>query len=155
MMKVDGARRYAVRAHKLTQHVKGDMAADRRLPSDEQYKWNEIRPRWYKVSEEERRSISPVLGIYRLGDKANYPLRKSVSIMTDQELRARVRKGVVVAAVSDGLLSLEESCERYKLSVDKFLSWQRSIERDGLPGLRATSIQDYRRLIIKTKTPQP
>jgi hypothetical protein len=42
---------------------------------------------------------------------------------------------VVVAAVRDGLLSLEESCERYKLrlSVDQFLSWQRSIERDGLP----------------------
>jgi hypothetical protein len=107
------------------------------------------------VSEEDRRSISPVLGICHLGDDADYPLRKSVSIMTDQELRVRVRKGVVVAAVRDGLLSLEESCERYKLSVDKFLSWQRSIERDGLPGSRATSIQDYRRLIIKTTTPQP
>jgi hypothetical protein len=31
-----------------------------------------------------------------------------VSIMTDQELHARVRKAVVVAAVCDGLLSLEE-----------------------------------------------
>ena len=73
--------------------------------------------------------------------------------MADQELHARVRKAVVVAAVCDGLLSLEEACERYKLSIDKFLSWQRSIER--LSGLRVTSIQDYRRLITKTKTPQP
>jgi hypothetical protein len=28
--------------------------------------------------------------------------------------------------------------------VDEFLSWQRSIDRYGLPGLRATRIQDYR-----------
>jgi Protein of unknown function (DUF1153) len=28
--------------------------------------------------------------------------------------------------------------------VDEFLSWQRSIDRHGLAGLRATRIQDYR-----------
>jgi hypothetical protein len=50
----------------------------------------------------------------------------------------------VVAAVRGGLLSLEEACERYTLTVDEFLSWQRSIDRHGLPGLRATRIQDYR-----------
>jgi Protein of unknown function (DUF1153) len=65
------------------------------------------------------------------------------------------RKAEVVAAVRGGLLSLEEACERYKLTVDEFLSWQRSIDRHGLPGLRATSIQDHRRLITKTKTRQP
>jgi hypothetical protein len=54
------------------------------------------------------------------------------------------RKAEVVAAVRGGLLSLEEACERYKLTVDEFLSWQRSIDRHGLPGLRATRIQDYR-----------
>ena len=54
------------------------------------------------------------------------------------------RKAEVVAAVRGGLLSLEEACERYKLTVDEFLSWQRSIDRYGLPGLRATRIQDYR-----------
>jgi hypothetical protein len=99
--------------------------------------------------------------------------KKVVSIMTDQQLRggARVRyvmgpdgspltiadlppkdtkrwvirrKAEVVAAVRGGLLNLEEACERYKLTVDEFLSWQRSIDRHGLPGLRATRIQDYR-----------
>ena len=45
------------------------------------------------------------------------------------------RKAEVVAAVRGGLLSFEEACERYKLTVDEFLSWQRSIERHGLPGL--------------------
>ena len=54
------------------------------------------------------------------------------------------RKADVVAAVRGGLLSLEEACERYTLTVDEFLSWQRSIDRFGLPGLRATRIQDYR-----------
>jgi hypothetical protein len=89
----------------------------------------------------------------RFGPNIDRVRKSVVCIMTDQELHARVRKAVVVAAVCDGLLSLEEACERYKLSIDKFLSWQRSIER--LSGLRATSIQDYRRLITKTKTPQP
>jgi hypothetical protein len=65
------------------------------------------------------------------------------------------RKAEVVAAVRGGLLSLEEACERYKLTVDELLSWQRSIDRDGLLGLRATRIQDYRRLITNTKKPQP
>jgi len=54
------------------------------------------------------------------------------------------RKAQVVAAVRGGLLSLEEACERYTLTVDEFLSWQRSIDRYGLPGLRTTRIQDYR-----------
>src|SRR5215212_8768197 len=43
------------------------------------------------------------------------------------------RKAELVAAVRGGLLSLEEACERYTLTVDEFLSWQRSIERYGLP----------------------
>lgn len=54
------------------------------------------------------------------------------------------RKAEVVAAVRGGLLSLEEACQRYTLTVEEFLSWQRSIERHGLPGLRATRIQQYR-----------
>ncbi len=54
------------------------------------------------------------------------------------------RKAEVVAAVRGGLLSLEEACDRYTLTVEEFLSWQRSIDRHGLPGLRATRIQHYR-----------
>ena len=54
------------------------------------------------------------------------------------------RKAEVVAAVRGGLISLEDACSRYKLTVEEFLSWQRSIERHGLPGLRATRIQQYR-----------
>ncbi|MEL6747043.1 MAG: DUF1153 domain-containing protein [Pseudomonadota bacterium] len=54
------------------------------------------------------------------------------------------RKAEVVAAVRGGLLSIEDACERYKLTVDELLSWQRSIDRHGLPGLRATRLQEYR-----------
>jgi hypothetical protein len=54
------------------------------------------------------------------------------------------RKAELVTAVRGGLLSLEEACERYTLTVDEFLSWQHLIDRHGLPGLRVTKIQDYR-----------
>jgi len=54
------------------------------------------------------------------------------------------RKAEVVAGVRSGLLSLEEACERYKLSVEEFLSWQRLIDRHGMRGLRATRLQEYR-----------
>ena len=55
------------------------------------------------------------------------------------------RKAQVVAAVRGGLLSIEEACSRYMLTVDEFLSWQSSIDRHGLAGLRTTRIQEYRR----------
>jgi hypothetical protein len=54
------------------------------------------------------------------------------------------RKAEVVSAVRGGLLSLEEACGRYTLTVDEFLNWQKSIEDHGLPGLRTTRIQHYR-----------
>ena len=91
--------------------------------------------------------------------------------MTDQNIRARVRyvigpdgspltvadlpprdtkrwvirrKAEVVAAVRGGLLSLEEACNRYRLTLEEFLSWQASIDEYGLAGLRTTRIQQYR-----------
>ena len=54
------------------------------------------------------------------------------------------RKAEVVAAVRGGLISLDEACQRYTLSVEEFLSWQRAIEVFGLSGLRTTRLQRYR-----------
>ncbi|HEV2652385.1 MAG TPA: DUF1153 domain-containing protein [Rhizomicrobium sp.] len=54
------------------------------------------------------------------------------------------RKAEVVAAVRGGLISLDEACNRYTLSVEEFLSWQRAIDKHGLSGLRATQTQDSR-----------
>lgn len=48
------------------------------------------------------------------------------------------RKAEVVAGVRAGLITLEEACRRYALSVDEFLSWERMFDEHGLPGLRAT-----------------
>jgi hypothetical protein len=54
------------------------------------------------------------------------------------------RKAVVVQAVRNGSISLQEACRRYKLSVEEFLAWQRAIDRYGVPGLRVTRLQIYR-----------
>ena len=54
------------------------------------------------------------------------------------------RKAEVVAAVRGGLLSLDEACNRYTLTVEEFLAWQKAIDRHGLAGLRTTRIQQYR-----------
>ena len=61
------------------------------------------------------------------------------------------RKAEVAAAVHGGLLSLEEACNRYTLSVDEFLSWQYSIEQHGLAGLRSTCTQKYRRRAVPNR----
>jgi hypothetical protein len=55
------------------------------------------------------------------------------------------RKAEVVAGVRAGLLSLEEACTRYTLSVEEFLSWQKLVDQHGVRGLRATQLQKYRR----------
>lgn len=54
------------------------------------------------------------------------------------------RKAEVVAAVRGGLLSLEDALERYQLTSEEFLAWQRSIDRHGMAGLRTTRLQQYR-----------
>ena len=54
------------------------------------------------------------------------------------------RKAAVVAAVQSGKLTLQEACRRYNLSEEEFRGWQRAFEAHGLPGLRATRLQQYR-----------
>ena len=55
------------------------------------------------------------------------------------------RKAEVVAAVRGGLLSLEEACERYNLTVEEFVAWRVAIDDHGLAGLRSTKLQKYRK----------
>jgi len=54
------------------------------------------------------------------------------------------RKAQVVAAVRGGLLSLDDACSRYRLTVDEILNWQQSIDSHGLAVLPTTKIQNYR-----------
>jgi hypothetical protein len=54
------------------------------------------------------------------------------------------RKAEVVAAVNGGLLTVDEVCQRYSLTLEEFAGWQRAVDRSGMPGLRVTRIQHYR-----------
>lgn len=56
------------------------------------------------------------------------------------------RKAEVVAAVNGGLLSIDDVLARYGLTLEEFASWQRSVDRSGMQGLRVTRIQHYRDL---------
>ena len=46
------------------------------------------------------------------------------------------RKAEVVVAVSGGILTMAEACERYAISSDEFAEWERAYEQGGLPRLR-------------------
>lgn len=59
------------------------------------------------------------------------------------------RKAEVVAAVNGGLLTIDEACERYSLTLEEFASWQRAIDRSGMAGLRTTRVQHYRDLYAR------
>ena len=41
-------------------------------------------------------------------------------------------------------LTVDEACKRYTLSLEEFTSWQRAVDRSGMPGLRVTRIKQYR-----------
>ena len=52
------------------------------------------------------------------------------------------RKAEVVAAVSGGLLTFEEACQRYSLAVEELTGWQRAVNLSGMPGLRVTRVRN-------------
>ncbi len=53
------------------------------------------------------------------------------------------RKAEVVAGVRGGLLTLDDACRRYSLSLDEFASWERLFDRHGVKGLRTTRTKSY------------
>ncbi|MDX6750248.1 DUF1153 domain-containing protein [Geminicoccaceae bacterium 1502E] len=54
------------------------------------------------------------------------------------------RKAQVVRAVRAGLLTLEQACGRYGLTLEEYASWERLIDRHGVSGLRVTRLQSLR-----------
>ena len=52
------------------------------------------------------------------------------------------RKVEVLAAVRSGLLSIDDACKRYAISMEEFLTWKSAMDRFGPLGLRAT--RDFR-----------
>ncbi len=53
------------------------------------------------------------------------------------------QKYAVIAAVQSGKITFEEACRSYQLSEEELRSWLRAFEMHGLPGLRATRLQQY------------
>lgn len=51
------------------------------------------------------------------------------------------KKAVVVSAVLGGLLTIDEACHRYRLTIDEFLQWQKALDSKGLKGLQISQIQ--------------
>jgi hypothetical protein len=54
------------------------------------------------------------------------------------------QKAAVVAAVSNGMLTLPEACERYRLTEEEFYSWIEAIDHHGIAGLRMTTRTEQR-----------
>ncbi len=54
------------------------------------------------------------------------------------------RKAAVVAAVKNGVITLDDVCWLYDISVEEFLTWQEMIEKHGVRGLRVTKLQYIR-----------
>jgi transposase-like protein len=54
------------------------------------------------------------------------------------------RKAAVVAAVSSGMITLEEACRRYRMSEEEFFAWRRAFDSNGILGLRATCLHQRR-----------
>ena len=59
------------------------------------------------------------------------------------------RKAEIVAAVRGGYLSLDEARQRYALSIEEYLTWQREIDRFGLAGLRVYRPQPLQRAELR------
>ncbi len=78
--------------------------------------------------------IGPDGGPLTLGDLPPPDLKRWVSR----------RKAEVVLAVEGGLLTMDEACRRYRLTVEEFLSWERRLDRHGLNGLKISRAQEFR-----------
>ena len=90
----------------------------------------------------ENQKIRPAMVIGPLGE----PLTIESLPAPDTTRWVVRRKAEVVAAVNGGLLTIDEVCERYGLTLEEFASWQRAVDRSGMQGLRVTRIQHYRDL---------
>lgn len=54
------------------------------------------------------------------------------------------RKAAVVRAVDAGLLSNDQACDTYGLSLEELESWRQAVSTHGIGALKTTSLQRYR-----------
>src|SRR5687768_605115 len=90
----------------------------------------------------EQRAIRPAYAIGPLGE------RLTLDLLPPPNPGRWVprRKAEVLAAIQGGLLTIDEACERYDLSLEELMTWQRSLDRAGLKGLETTKSQHFRDL---------
>jgi hypothetical protein len=60
------------------------------------------------------------------------------------------RKAVVVGAVESGMISLDDACLRYSLSVEELTAWRQALKEFGPAGLKTTKTHQY----AKVRTPR-
>ncbi len=53
------------------------------------------------------------------------------------------RKAEVVAAVERSVLTADDACKRYSLTMEEFESWRQLAHQHGRKGLRVTQLQKY------------
>ena len=98
----------------------------------------------------ENQKISPAQVIGPLGE----PLTLESLPPPDTTRWVVRRKAEVVAAVNGGLLTVDEVCARYGLTVEEFAGWQRAIDRSGMPGLRVIAVEP-KDITIASQPPLP
>ena len=59
------------------------------------------------------------------------------------------RKAAVVVAIRAGVLSPQEACQRYMLSLEELAAWEATLDQNGIRGLRVTRLQMYRRAPLR------
>ena len=91
------------------------------------------------------------MSAYEQRPASRVPLTPSGDVMTPGNLPepyqrrwVAQRKAEIVVAVDCGLLSVDEACSRYRLTLDEFLAWKRDLAKGGVPALHRTRIQDER-----------
>ncbi len=99
------------------------------------------------MTEHKPRDLNSAQGVLQTGEALS-PSGKTLTLADlprpgTQRWVAR-RKAEVVAAVRGGLITLQEACLRYRLSVDEFRTWERLLETHGVAGLKVTQARRYR-----------
>lgn len=61
------------------------------------------------------------------------------------------RKAQVVKAIASGLLTLEQACARWDLSIEEIEAWRELANHYGTSALRTTRLKEYRPAAITTR----
>ena len=76
--------------------------------------------------------------------QSKLPPSETVLPPADTKRWSPSRKAAVIAAARAGLISRDDARARYLLSDEELAEWERAFDRNGVPGLRTTRLQNYR-----------